>query len=56
MALKMMGNVPVEFVRAPSSWHIGTSRPSQYIAYWEKMGEWFLRYVEIRAGEYNEST
>ncbi len=56
MALKMMGNVPVEFVRAPGSWHIGTSKPSQYIAYWEKMGEWFLRYVEIRAGEYHEST
>jgi dipeptidyl aminopeptidase/acylaminoacyl peptidase len=52
MALKMMGNVPVELVRAPGSWHMGTSKPSQYLAYWEKMVEWFLKYVEIRAEEY----
>ncbi len=52
MALKMMGKVPVEFVRAPGSWHIGTSKPGQYLAYWEKMLEWFRRYVEIRPEEY----
>ncbi len=54
MALKMMGNVPVELVRAPGSWHGGTSKPSQNLAYWEQMVEWFLRYVEMRAGEYQE--
>jgi dipeptidyl aminopeptidase/acylaminoacyl peptidase len=52
MALKMVGKVPVEFVRAPGSWHVGTSKPSQYIAYWEKLVEWFLKYVEIRPEEY----
>ena len=52
MALKMMGKVPVEFVRTPGAWHIGTSKPSQYLAYWEKLMEWFLRYVEIRPDEY----
>ena len=52
MALKMMGKVPVEFVRTPSSWHVGTSKPSQYLTYWEKMVAWFLKYVEIRAEEY----
>ena len=51
MASKMMGKVPVEFVRTPGSWHVGTSKPSQYIAYWEKMVDWFLRYVEIRPEE-----
>jgi dipeptidyl aminopeptidase/acylaminoacyl peptidase len=54
MALKMIGNIPVELVRAPGSWHMGTSKPSQYLAYWEQMVEWFLRYVEIRAGEYQD--
>jgi len=52
MALKMMGKVPVEFVRTPASWHVGTSKPSQYLAYWEKMVEWFVKYVEIRPEEY----
>ncbi len=54
MALKMMGKVPVELVRAPGSWHAGTGKPSQYLAYWEQMVEWFLRYVEVRAEEYQE--
>jgi len=49
--MKMIGKVPVEFVRTPGSWHVGTSKPSQYIAYWEKMVEWFRRYVEVRAEE-----
>ncbi len=53
MALKMMGNVPVEFVRTPSSWHVGTSKPSQYLTYWEKMVAWFLKYVEVRPEEYD---
>lgn len=52
MTLKMMGKVPVEFVRAPVAFHGGTSKPSQYLAYWEKMVEWFRRYVEVRAEEY----
>ncbi len=52
MTLKMMGKVPVEFARMPGSWHIGTSKPNQYIVYWEKMMEWFLKFVEIRPGEY----
>ena len=52
MALKMMGNVPVELVRVPGSWHGGTSKPGQQIAYWEKVVEWFLRYVEVRMEEY----
>jgi dipeptidyl aminopeptidase/acylaminoacyl peptidase len=52
MALKMMGKVPVELVRTPGSWHAATGKPSQYIDYWEMMVEWFLKYVEIRAEEY----
>ncbi len=50
--LKMMGKVPVEFVRTPASWHTATSKPSQYLAYWEKMVEWFVKYVEFRPEEY----
>jgi hypothetical protein len=42
MTLKMMGKVPVEFVRAPAAWHVGTAKPSQ----------WFRKYVEIRLEEY----
>ncbi|MGZ3646880.1 MAG: alpha/beta hydrolase family protein, partial [Ktedonobacteraceae bacterium] len=53
MTLKMMGKVPVEFVRAPAAWHIGTSKPSQWFAYWEKALEWFRKYVEIRPEEYS---
>jgi dipeptidyl aminopeptidase/acylaminoacyl peptidase len=52
MTLKMMGKVPVEFVRAPAAWHGGTTKPSQMFAYWEKALEWFRKYVEIRPGEY----
>jgi dipeptidyl aminopeptidase/acylaminoacyl peptidase len=52
MALKMMGRVPVEFVRVAGSWHVGTAKPSQDIQYWELMVEWFRRYVEIRSEEY----
>jgi dipeptidyl aminopeptidase/acylaminoacyl peptidase len=52
MTLKMMGKVPVEFVRAPAAWHVGTSKPSQWFAYWEKALEWFCKYVEIRPEEY----
>ena len=53
MTLKMMGKVPVEFVRAPAAWHVGTSKPSQWFAYWEKALEWFRKYVEIRPEEYS---
>jgi len=52
MTLKMMGKVPVEFVRAPAAWHIGTTKPSQFLSYWQKMLEWFGKYVEIRSDEY----
>ena len=52
MTLKMMGHVPVQFVRAPGAWHIGTARPAQYIEYWRLMLDWFERYVEIRPEEY----
>lgn len=50
--LKMMGHVPVQFVRAPGAWHIGTARPAQYIEYWRIMLDWFEKYVEIRQDEY----
>ena len=53
MRLKMMGNIPVEFVRAPAAWHVGRSKPGQWLAYWEKTLAWFKKYVEIRAEEYN---
>ena len=52
MALKMMGKVPVEFVRGPSSWHTNTARQSQFFGRWKTMLEWFLKYVEIRREEY----
>ena len=52
MTLKMMGHVPVQFVRAPGAWHIGTAKPAQYIEYWRIMLDWFERYVEIRPDEY----
>ena len=48
----MMGKVPVEFVRVPATWHMGTTKPSQWFAYWEKALEWFRKYVEIRPEEY----
>lgn len=37
MTLKMMGKVPVEFVRVPGAWHGGQVKPSQNYAYWETM-------------------
>jgi dipeptidyl aminopeptidase/acylaminoacyl peptidase len=52
MTLKMMGKVPVEFVRAPAARHGGTTKPSQFLSYWQKMLEWFGKYVEIRPEEY----
>lgn len=54
VALKMMGKVPVEFVRAPASWHVGNVRPASRIAYWDTMLEWFCKYVEVRPQEYDE--
>ena len=52
MRLKMIGKVPVEFVRVPGAWHVGTSKPSSDFVFSEKMLEWFRKYVEIRAEEY----
>ncbi len=52
MRLKMMGKVPVEFVRVPGSWHVGTSKPSQYLTFWQMMVDWFRKYVDIRTEEY----
>ena len=52
MTLKMMGQVPVEFIRVPGSWHVGQAKPSQYFAYWEVMVDWFKKYVELRPDEY----
>lgn len=53
MRLKMMGHVPVEFVRGPASWHVGTSKPNQYYDRWESMLDWFGKYVEMRPEEYD---
>jgi dipeptidyl aminopeptidase/acylaminoacyl peptidase len=52
MTLKMMGHVPVQFVRVPGAWHIGTAKPAQYVEYWRMMLDWFKKYVEIRPEEY----
>ncbi|MBO0796930.1 MAG: S9 family peptidase, partial [Ktedonobacteraceae bacterium] len=52
MALKMMGKVPVEFVRVPAHWHIGAEKPGLMLQRWEKMLDWFRKYVEIRPAEY----
>lgn len=53
IALKMMGKVPVEFVRAPASWHIGNVRPASRIAYWDTMLAWFRTYVQIQPADYD---
>lgn len=52
MTLKMIGRVPVEFVRVPAAWHIGTTKPGQHFSYWEKMLAWLRTYIEVRPGEY----
>jgi dipeptidyl aminopeptidase/acylaminoacyl peptidase len=52
MALKMMGKVPVEFVRVPAHWHIGAEKPSLMFERWEKMLDWFRKYVEVQPAEY----
>lgn len=54
MALKMMGQVPVEFVRVPEAWHFSAQKPGSIFARWEKMFEWFERYIEIRPDEYGQ--
>ncbi len=53
MALKVIGKAPVAFIRISGAWHGGTPKLSQRIAHWEKIAEWFGRYVEIRAEEYS---
>lgn len=52
MTLKMMGKVPVEFVRVPAAWHGGTTKPAQGKQFWEIMLEWFGKHIEIRPEEY----
>jgi dipeptidyl aminopeptidase/acylaminoacyl peptidase len=52
MALKMMGKVPVKFIRVPEAWHVGRT-PKQWYAYWEKMLEWFGTYIEIHPEDYD---
>jgi dipeptidyl aminopeptidase/acylaminoacyl peptidase len=54
MRLKMIGKVPVEFVRVPGAWHVGATKPSQDLVFDEKMLEWFRKYVEVRPGEYDQ--
>jgi dipeptidyl aminopeptidase/acylaminoacyl peptidase len=49
--LKMINKVPTEFLRVPGAWH-GGRKPSQWLAYWERMLEWVRRYVEIRTEDY----
>jgi dipeptidyl aminopeptidase/acylaminoacyl peptidase len=53
MTLKMLGHVPVELVRMPQAWHTGTSKPNQWLSYWQMMLEWLNKYIEIRPGEYS---
>lgn len=50
--LKLMGNIPVELVRVPGAWHVGTAKPEQYFSYWQKALEWFGKYIELRPEEY----
>lgn len=52
IALKMMGKVPVDFVRVPEAWHVSANKPGLIFTRWEKMFEWFDRYIEIRPEEY----
>ncbi|WP_201371737.1 alpha/beta hydrolase family protein [Ktedonobacter robiniae] len=52
IALKLMGKVPVEFVRVPGHWHIGAEKPALMLERWEIMLDWFRRYVDIRPEEY----
>jgi len=52
MRLKMIGKVPVELVRVPGAWHVGTTKPSQDFVFDEKALEWFRKYVDIRLEEY----
>lgn len=47
MALKMLGKVPVEFVRAPAHWHIGADKPSVMLGRWKLMLDWFRKYVTV---------
>jgi dipeptidyl aminopeptidase/acylaminoacyl peptidase len=53
MALKMMGKVPVEFVRAPGAWHAGSAKPAFQFARTGKALEWFRKYIEVRQEEYD---
>jgi dipeptidyl aminopeptidase/acylaminoacyl peptidase len=53
MALKMMGNVPVELVRIPGAWHQGASKPGSFLGLWKLAADWFHKYIEIRPEEYD---
>ncbi len=52
MTLKMLGKVPVTFVRVPAAWHGGTTKPAQEMAYTEILLDWFRKYIEIRPEDY----
>ncbi len=54
MALKLLGKAPVEFVRIPSAWHGGVAKPSQVLAYWERVLTWFRKYIQVRPKEYEQ--
>jgi dipeptidyl aminopeptidase/acylaminoacyl peptidase len=53
ITLKFMGNVPVEFIRVPGSWHGNTSKPKLSWDFREKAIEWFRKHIEIRPEEYS---
>ncbi|GHO50014.1 alpha/beta hydrolase family protein [Ktedonospora formicarum] len=52
MALKLRGNVPVEFVRVPGHWHVGAEKPSLMLERWNVMLDWFRQHIEMRPEEY----
>ena len=52
MALKMIGNTPVELIRVPGASHNNPARPGQALQYWDKVLTWFYKYIDIRAEEY----
>ncbi|HLZ56498.1 MAG TPA: S9 family peptidase, partial [Ktedonosporobacter sp.] len=53
IALKMIGKAPVEFVRMPGAWHMGTTKPGGHYIRTEKALEWFRKHIEFRPEEYD---
>lgn len=47
VTLKLLGNVPVEMVRIPAAWHGNSTKPGQFLEYWELMLEWVRQYIEV---------